>query len=121
MNRVPSRLFLLLVALLIPVLSHQPSLKPPFELFPFQDKVFHLIEFGGLALALVMNRDLFITLKGRRGMIILGVLWAIADEFHQRFVPGRDCSIQDIAADVAGLIAGILVFSAMFAPRDRRS
>jgi VanZ family protein len=121
MEKVPSRLFLLLVALLIPVLSHQPSLKPPFELFPFQDKVFHFVEFGGLALALVLNKDLFRKLKRRTGMICFGILWAAADEAHQYFVPGRDCSFQDFLADGAGLVAGILLFSALFAAKEKRN
>jgi VanZ family protein len=119
MSRIPARLFLLLVALLIAVLSHQPSLKPPFELFPHQDKVFHLVEFAGLALALVLNRDLFRKLKGRLGMFLSGFLWAAADEVHQSFVPGRDCSLQDLLADGAGLIVGILLFSALLKRRNR--
>jgi len=117
MNRIPSRLFLLLVTLLIPVLSHQPSLKPPFELFPHQDKVFHLIEFGGLALAMVINRDLFSKVGSMWGMAASGLLWASLDEFHQSFVPGRDCSLQDLAADAVGLSLGLLLFSALLAGR----
>ncbi len=117
MDRVPSRMFLLLVVLLIPVLSHQPSLKPPFELFPHQDKIFHIIEFGGLALAMVVNRDLFIKIGNIRGMAVSGLLWAVMDEIHQSFVPGRDCSLQDLAADAVGLAAGLLLFSALLAGR----
>lgn len=120
MDRIPSRLLLLLVMLLVPVLSHQPSLKPPFELFPHQDKVFHLIEFGGLALAMVLNRDLFSKAGDLRGMAVLGLIWAVLDEVHQSFVPGRDCSLQDLAADAVGLAAGILLFSTLLAGRRRR-
>jgi VanZ family protein len=117
MERIPARLFLLFVALLIPVLSHQPALKPPFQLFPHQDKVFHMVEFGGLALAMVMNRDLFRRYRNRLGMIIAGLTWAALDELHQSFVPGRDCSIADLLADGAGLIAGVILFSALFPVR----
>jgi VanZ family protein len=114
MDRIPPRMFLLLVSLLIVVLSHQPSLKPPVQWFPHQDKVFHLIEFGGLGFALVLNRDVFGNLRGRQRsfrMGLSGILWAVLDEYHQSFVPGRDCSIQDMMADVAGLFLGIWLFS----------
>lgn len=105
------RLFLLSVLLLIVYLSHQPSLKPPMELFPHQDKVFHMIEFGGLGLALVLNADIFGSKRRRLWMIVSGVLWAALDELHQSFVPGRDCSLQDVFADVAGLILAVWIFS----------
>ncbi|HOP26418.1 MAG TPA: VanZ family protein [Candidatus Sabulitectum sp.] len=117
MKRIPARLFLLFVALLIPVLSHQPALKPPFQLFPHQDKVFHMVEFGGLALALVMNRDLFRRFRNRLGMVLFGFCWAVLDEFHQSFVPGRDCSMADLLADWAGVLAGVFLFSALFPSR----
>lgn len=105
------RLFLVSVSLLIVYLSHQPSLKPPVELFPHQDKVFHMIEFGGLGLALVLNTDLFGKRYKRSRMIVSGICWALLDEFHQSFVPGRDSSFQDAFADIAGLILAIWLFS----------
>ncbi len=108
---VLARAFLITVAGLIVFLSHQPSLKPPMEWFPHQDKVFHLIEFGGLGLALVLNRDLFRGNKPRLKMFFCGFVWAILDELHQSFVPGRDCSLQDIAADTVGLLLAIWLFS----------
>lgn len=117
MERIPARLFLMFVALLIPVLSHQPALKPPFQLFPHQDKVFHMVEFGGLALAMVMNRDLFRRFRNRLGMVLFGFCWAVLDEFHQSFVPGRDCSMADLLADWAGVLAGVMLFSALFPSR----
>jgi VanZ family protein len=111
-SMLPSRLFLAFVALLIVALSSQPSLKPPFHLFPHQDKVFHFIEYAGLALALVLNADIFGKRPGRN-MFCFGLAWAVADEIHQHFVPGRHCSVLDIAADAAGLMAGILLFTAL--------
>lgn len=121
MEKIPARLFLLFVALLVPVLSHQPSLKPPFELFPYQDKLFHMVEFGGLALAMVLNRDLFRRIGGPWGMAVSGLLWAVLDEVHQSYVPGRDSSLQDLAADAVGLAAGILLFRVLLAGRRKDS
>lgn len=113
MNRVPARLFLLLTALSIAALSHQPSLSPPFQLFPHQDKLFHFLEFAGLALALRLNRDLFPSKGGVWLMTLSGLAWALLDELHQSYVPGRDCSLQDLAADATGLLVGLMVFSAV--------
>jgi len=106
--------FLLLVLFLTAYLSHQPSLKPPLELFPHQDKLFHMIEFGGLGLALVLNRDIFGRKRPRTLMIVSGILWAVLDEIHQSFVPGRDSSVQDMAADTAGLVAAVWIFFRIF-------
>jgi len=109
--------FLILVSFLVVYLSHQPSLKPPLELFPHQDKLFHMIEFGGLGLALVLNRDIFGTERPRTFMLVSGAIWAVLDELHQSFVPGRDSSLQDVAADAAGLVIAVLIFFRLFQNR----
>ncbi|OPX32525.1 MAG: hypothetical protein B1H09_00110 [Gemmatimonadaceae bacterium 4484_173] len=109
--------FLILVSFLVVYLSHQPSLKPPLELFPHQDKLFHMIEFGGLGLALVLNRDIFGKKHPRTAMLFSGVAWAVLDEFHQSFVPGRDSSLQDVAADAAGLVIAVFLFFRLFKNR----
>lgn len=116
--RLPARLFLVCVSLLIVYLSHQPSLKPPFELFQHQDKLFHIIEFGGLGLALVLNADLFGQRHTRLKMGAAGVIWAVMDEFHQSFIPGRASSFQDIMADSAGLVLAFLVFRRLMKKSD---
>ena len=36
--------------------------------------------------------------------------FAALDEIHQRFIPGREMSFWDFAADAAGLVAGYLVW-----------
>jgi VanZ family protein len=38
--------------------------------------------------------------------------WGVSDEIHQSFVPGRDSSGMDVAADVAGASLGALAFGA---------
>lgn len=45
--------------------------------------------------------------------IIFGFLYAVSDEIHQHFVPGRACEIKDVAIDTAGVIVGTLFFAAV--------
>ena len=33
-------------------------------------------------------------------------LWAVGDEVHQAFVPGRSCQVSDVAVDVFGVLLG---------------
>ena len=37
---------------------------------------------------------------------------AACDEWHQYFVPGRSCEMRDVALDVLGALAGILLLAA---------
>ena len=71
-------------------------------------KIAHGIEFAVLALILAW-------LARQRGYrraiafaaaVVLSTLYGVTDEVHQRFVPGRDVSRPDLAADVIGAIAG---------------
>lgn len=39
--------------------------------------------------------------------IIICILYAISDEIHQIFVPGRSCQIMDITIDTLGSLLGI--------------
>ncbi len=89
-------------------LSAQPGTgKPP--LFSHADKIQHFIAFGLLGF-LAMGA---IRIKGQTHrnwqvwlIVLLVGLYGIADEIHQRFVPGRDVSIYDVAADMAGGVMG---------------
>lgn len=46
-----------------------------------------------------------------RSFILGGlVLFAISDEFHQSFVPGRSASFMDIGLDFIGIILGLWAF-----------
>ncbi len=70
-------------------------------------KSFHLIEYGALAILL-----LFATLKYNRA-IIIAYLYALSDEFHQRFTPGRTSKFTDTLIDLLGIALG-LVFIKIF-------
>jgi VanZ family protein len=50
--------------------------------------------------------------------LLVAVIYASTDEFHQYFVPGRACRIYDVGFDSAGALIGILLglvaFSVMY-------
>jgi VanZ family protein len=78
------------------------------------DKVEHLIEYaaGGFLAAGAFGRSL--RLRPWIAGVLFGVLWGISDEFHQSFVPGRDSSVWDLAADAVGAALGSLAACALF-------
>lgn len=40
---------------------------------------------------------------------VIGLLYAISDEIHQAFIPGRGPKIGDVGIDFSGVITGILI------------
>ena len=82
---------------LVYYLSSLSDLNSPLH-FPQSDKLMHLGEYGVLAALLF--------LPGLRPLPVLGLtaVYAALDEFHQSFVPGRDASPWDWAADVVGVL-----------------
>ena len=91
----------------ITVVSHRPALPLP-AMVP--DWVLHGIEFFGLGL--LVARGLGRSGLGGVSYAALGGLVACAatgalDEWHQSFVPGREASVLDWAADVVGAVLGL--------------
>lgn len=41
--------------------------------------------------------------------IIIGALYAISDELHQLFIPGRSCEVMDMLIDSSGVLVGALI------------
>ena len=82
--------------------------------FDVQDKLFHAIEYAILGFllrrALVFQSTQFI--KERTGWltILIGGTYAISDEIHQLFVPGRSGEIADAIADIVGIILVVFVY-----------
>lgn len=91
-------------------LSHQPSLEVIPPLFPHQDKVFHAGIFFLLFISMIINRDLCRGFHPAPVLFTFGVIYAVSDEIHQSFVPGRDCSAGDLIADIAGLAIGLFAY-----------
>jgi VanZ family protein len=39
----------------------------------------------------------------------LSSLYAIFDEFHQYFVPGRSCELRDVLIDISGVVIALII------------
>ena len=67
----------------------------------------HVVEFG--VLVLLVSKALAkpghaIGWRVRGGAVVISILYAFSDEFHQSFVPGRYDRWEDIIADAAGVV-----------------
>ena len=64
-------------------------------------KIAHALEYAVLG-------ALLLRATGRSGVaFLIGVLYAMSDEFHQTFVPGRVGAAHDVLIDAVGLAIGI--------------
>ena len=52
---------------------------------------------------------------------LAGTLYAVTDEIHQSFVPGRSCELRDIAIDGCGVLTGVLIVSLVIWLKERTS
>jgi hypothetical protein len=84
---------------------------------PFSADYFHPVEYATFALLICLVA--FATFR-RTGLqwvfflvLTIGILYALSDEFHQAFVPGRYSSFSDIVLDSAGLLTGCASFLAI--------
>lgn len=70
-----------------------------------------LIYFGlGFLLKHAYHVSGYLDRKGSLYALIVSILYAISDEGHQMFVPGRGPSIKDVFIDSIGALTGILIF-----------
>ena len=64
---------------------------------------------GGIILSICF----YAFLKNKRKMVcfslVTGFLYAISDEFHQKFVSGRTSSFKDVVIDSAGVVTGVIL------------
>ena len=94
-------------------LGTQQDLSLPM-LFPNVDKVVHVLEYAGLGalLARALRVTLGVPAPIRTAMLALGLglCMGAADEFIQSFFPGRMSSVNDLLADVTGLLFAQVVF-----------
>ena len=79
-------------------------------------KIAHFSLYALLGICTYISASLTFIKKGshyiqKNALISLSfcILYAISDEIHQSFIPGRSCELTDILIDTSGSIAGILI------------
>jgi VanZ family protein len=96
--------------------SHLPNYRVP-------DKVAHTTEYAVLG-ALITRALLVLGRAPVRSTMLIAVVLSVAfgasDEIHQMFVPYRDASLLDLAADAVGSTLGAALFLWLDAQLRRR-
>ena len=72
-------------------------------------KLAHFSEFMILGILVYINVLEYRKDKLFTASLVISILYAMSDEFHQLFVENRYCSIKDILIDSAGAILGITI------------
>lgn len=102
---------------LIFFLSSQPHLpRYPYHLIDLLlKKAAHLFEYAVLAILLyrAMRND-----YGWRALLT-GGLYALSDELHQSFVPGRNAELLDLAFDILGVVLGLYMAKMVISSKGR--
>ena len=91
---------------------------------PYPDKLLHVSEYLVLSvlLARALNNGIRRPVSARRLLLAWGlcVAYAVSDEIHQMFVPGRSPDPRDAMADACGAALGLLSLQAAQAAWLRR-
>ncbi len=93
-----------------------PAGSPALKRFPIPPGFGHLVGYALLAFLLywaLYGSFLGWDLKAARNTFIIGVLYAVSDELHQVFVPGRHASAADVGINAAGILMALLVVRAV--------
>lgn len=106
---------LVLWIIIIAVVSSLPAL-PVLKIHTSKkdirlDYLIHFLEYGSLAfLAFLSSADKNFRMKSTTWLIVLLCLtvFALADEYHQVFIPGRAFNTRDIISNISGIAGGSL-------------
>lgn len=120
-NRIISITFLILIAIEIFFFSSLSG--PPGAKFPIISIAYHFIIF------FLFTFFLLASIKGKEKLklryliiaIIISILYAFSDEFHQSFISGRNAGIKDILTDSAGIFSSILIYTYIKKSSDKNS
>ncbi|MCK9279705.1 MAG: VanZ family protein [Melioribacteraceae bacterium] len=77
--------------------------------FKVGDKVIHFIAYFGLGFLFGAYRLIYFNKNKKNVFIVILIvaIYALADEIHQIFIPGRYCELFDIFADIIGGLIGL--------------
>ena len=85
-------------------------------------KMAHFTEYAVLGACLQVNVKDWMSLYNKKISSLrqvtiawmLGTIYAVTDEFHQQFVPGRACAFLDVCIDSFGVLIGTIVVVVIF-------
>ena len=99
--------------LLITLLSHVPQEDLSKSDLESINYFFHFAEYSilGFLLFKSITSDELLTFHPFYGSLLIGISFAILDEFHQSFVPGRHMSSIDMIFDSLGILFGTFICS----------
>jgi VanZ family protein len=109
-HRIVSLILTILAATEIFFFSEIVSAPGKKGIIPFSI-IYHFVIFFLFSFFLCM------TIKGNRKIkvkdilivLLVSLIYAISDEIHQSFIPGRDASIKDILTDLTGSITSMII------------
>ncbi len=90
--------------------SAQPGGSAVLESFPLPAGLGHLGGYGllGLFLYRAFNRGLWgWSFQAAKYSMLVAVVYALSDELHQLFVPGRQAALTDVFIDAAGALLAL--------------
>lgn len=103
---------------IILIFSSWPHLQVPKIKWENEDKFYHFAEFFIWGIIFLWRASKLNLLKpGANPLtekiflaLLIGIIFAFIDEYHQKWVPGRDFDRYDLFADMAGLALSSLIF-----------
>ena len=89
-------------------------------------KLAHFTEYLVFGMSLVLSIKSLAEKKSQRLSLYailawtFGTLYAVSDEFHQYFVPGRFCDWKDMCIDSAGVAIGCIICTSIIRIRNKK-
>lgn len=137
-NKLLQKIFNLKYFLLVPIilysifiiyLSSLSAIPYVISHFEIKDKILHYIGFMGYGLLLflpifALNQNFSQQIdkisflnhlkKSYLYTFIISFIFAVSDEIHQSFVPGRDADFYDLLSDTLGILTSLLIYHLIF-------
>jgi VanZ family protein len=104
--------------------SAQPSFGTGFGIWDFVlRKTAHMVEFGILFVLLWRAIRQHVVRDGYALCLaaLTALIYAVSDEFHQSFVPGRTPAIRDVGFDLTGIIIAAVLVTIIWINKQTRN
>jgi VanZ family protein len=81
------------------------------------DYLIHFCQYGLLTLvAFITYSDKSFKIRSGKALLLISclILFAVADEFHQKLIPGRSFSLKDILSNLSGIVVAAVITIVIF-------